>query len=86
MTLALRTPTGYLPIDRATDTEANAALGAWLYDRYLAGCADPTPCVLQAVRLPTMEANGERISGMVALVDADLVVERPLPRGLRVVR
>lgn len=85
--LAIYTPSGYLPVTRATDTEANAALGSWLYERYRAGCLDPTPCVMQAVVLPAMEVDGEVLPSIVALVDADIVVERPPPeRRLRIVR
>lgn len=86
--LAIYTPSGYLPVTRATDTEANAALGSWLYERFRAGCIDPTPCVLQAVVLPPLEVDGEVIPSIVVLVDADLVVERPSPpeRRLRIVR
>ena len=80
-------PAGYLPVTRATDTEANAALGSWLYERYRAGCLDPTPCVMRAVVLPAMEVDGEVLPSIVALVDADIVVERPPPeRRLRIVR
>ena len=85
--LAIYTPSGYLPVARAKDTEANAALGSWLYERYRAGCLDPTPCVMQAVVLPPMEVDGEVLPSIVALIDADLVVERPPPeRRLRIVR
>ena len=85
--LAIYTPSGYFPVTRAKDTEANAALGSWLYERFRAGCVDPTPCVLQAVVLPPMEFNGETIAGGVVLIDADIVVERPPPeRRLRIVR
>lgn len=85
--LAIYTPAGYLPVTRATDTEANAALGSWLHARYIHGVIDPTPCVMQAVVLPPMEVDGEVLPSIVALVDADLVVERPPPeRRLRIVR
>ena len=85
--LAICTPAGYFPVARATDTEANGALGSWLYARYRAGCVDPTPCVMQAVVLPAMEVDGEVLPSIVALVDADLVVERPPPeKRLRIVR
>jgi len=86
--LAIRAPSGYFPVTRATDTEANAALGSWLYARFRAGCVDPTPCVMQAVVLPAMDVDGEVLPSIVALVDADLVVERPRPpeRRLRIVR
>ena len=85
--LAIYTPSGYFPVTRAKDTEANAALGSWLFDRFRAGCVDPSPCVMQAVVLPAMEVDGEVLPSIVALIDADLVIERPPPeRRLRIVR
>jgi len=86
--LAIHTPAGYLPVVRATDTQANGALMDYLHARYVTGCVDPTPCVMQAVVLPPMDVDGEVLPSIVALVDADLVVERPSPpeRRLRIVR
>ena len=86
--LAIRAPSGYFPVTRATDTEANAALGSWLFERFRAGCVDPSPCVMQTVVLPPLEVDGEVLPSIVVWVDADLVVERPSPpeRRLRIVR
>lgn len=86
--LILRTPTADIAVTRATGDEANAALGSWLYERYRAGCVDPTPRVLQAVALPPLKFNGDTLAGGVVLVDADLVTEVPDPseRRLRIVR
>lgn len=87
MTLVLYTPASYLPVTRGTDAQANAALYDWLHARYLAGGVAPTPCVLTAVVLPSMEYDGRAIPSVVALVDADLVVEVLQPRRpLRIVR
>ncbi len=42
---------------------------------------------MRAVVLPAMEVDGEVLPSIVALVDADIVVERPPPeRRLRIVR
>lgn len=85
--LAIHTPAGYLPVVRATDTQANGALMDYLHARYVTGCVDPTPVVLQAVVLPPMEYDGQAIPSVVALVDADIVVDVPEPRRpLRIVR
>ena len=76
-TLLLHTPGGVVACTRASGAEASAALTNYLLVRRSDPFADTTPSVMQAVRLPAVEVNGDLYPSVVVLVDAEYVSECP---------